>query len=265
MTDSAGRAVVIGSACRCTIFQTPSSRAMIIVARRLMGVTASCPPTLAWDRSTLTRYASSGVTYLVTVSPSTISPSRNCDAAWSTTAPTCSHPRTKGPNGLPSVTSCRWEYHFFTGSGFPFRSSPCARVNCSMKSSTLSCAVILTASPFCWRRTVRSTAAARTADKDIDDATEHTFRSHRSRYPSWNCASWVNPLPGRKGSRRDDLEALRHLRQLGYPSANSNGRALRGCRGVGAPCWLFRRSKIFHLGTAHLIMHQGLWLKLSAA
>ena len=55
-------------------------------------------------------------------------PSRNCDAAWSTTAPTCSHPRTKGPNGLPRCTSSRWEYHFFTGSGFPFRSSPCARV-----------------------------------------------------------------------------------------------------------------------------------------
>src|SRR5215208_3667286 len=90
MTDTAGRPVVIGSACRCTIFQPPSSRAMIIVARRLMGVTASCPSTLAWDRSTLTRYAISGVAYLERVSASPISPSRSCDAAWSTTAATCS-------------------------------------------------------------------------------------------------------------------------------------------------------------------------------
>jgi DNA invertase Pin-like site-specific DNA recombinase len=49
---------VIGSACRCTIFQTASSGRMIIVTRRLMGVTASCPPTLlqraldALDRGT---------------------------------------------------------------------------------------------------------------------------------------------------------------------------------------------------------------------
>jgi hypothetical protein len=73
---------VIGSACRCTIFQTPSSGRKIIVTRRLTGVTASCPPTLALVRSTLTTYASSGVTHFITVSTSTISPSRTCDAAW---------------------------------------------------------------------------------------------------------------------------------------------------------------------------------------
>ena len=124
MTDPTGRAVVIGSACRCTIFHAPSSGAMIIVTRRLEGVMASCPPNLAWDRSTLTRYASSGVTWLVTVSASTISPSRTCDAAWSITAAACSHPRTKGPKGLPRVTSCRWENHFFTRSGFPSEVHP---------------------------------------------------------------------------------------------------------------------------------------------
>ena len=37
-----------------TIFQTPSSGRMIIVTRRLMAVRASCPPTSALDRSTLT-------------------------------------------------------------------------------------------------------------------------------------------------------------------------------------------------------------------
>jgi hypothetical protein len=121
MTDLAGRAVVIGSACRWTIFQPSSSRAMIIVARRLMGVTASSPPTLALARSTLTRYASSGVTCLVTVSPSTISPSRSCDAAWSTTAPTCSHPRTKGPNGLPRVTVLAMGVTLLYGFGISFQ------------------------------------------------------------------------------------------------------------------------------------------------
>ena len=118
MTDSVGRAVVIGSACRCTIFQTPSSGAMISVTRKLLGLTASCPTNLALARSILTSYASSGITWLVMVSASTISPSRTCEAAWSITAATCSHPRAKGPRAFPRVTSCRRENQFFTGSGF---------------------------------------------------------------------------------------------------------------------------------------------------
>src|SRR5215204_917416 len=43
--------------------------------------------------------------------------------------------------GLPRVTSCRLEYHFFMGSGLPFTSSPWARSNCAISSSTLFSAV----------------------------------------------------------------------------------------------------------------------------
>lgn len=49
--DSAGRAVVIGSACRCTTFQVPSSGRKIIVTRRGNGTLSSLPPTLPSVRS----------------------------------------------------------------------------------------------------------------------------------------------------------------------------------------------------------------------
>jgi hypothetical protein len=48
ITDSAGRAVVIGSAWRCTIFQPSSSRRRIVVQRSDTGVSSSLPPTFAW-------------------------------------------------------------------------------------------------------------------------------------------------------------------------------------------------------------------------
>jgi len=91
---------VIGSAWRCTIFQTPSSGRMIIVARRVTGLTTDCPPTLALARSILTMYAGSGVTYFDMSSTPRYSPSRNCDAPWSVAAATCSHPWTTGAKGV---------------------------------------------------------------------------------------------------------------------------------------------------------------------
>jgi hypothetical protein len=47
MTDSAGRAAVIGSAWRWTTFQLPASRTKIVVTRIATGVSSSLPPTLA--------------------------------------------------------------------------------------------------------------------------------------------------------------------------------------------------------------------------
>jgi hypothetical protein len=100
-------------------------------------------------------------------------------------------------NGLPRVTSCRWGVPLLCGFGISFQKFTLRQSELLDEVVNVVLRVILTASPFCWRRTVRSTAAARTADKDIDDATEHTFRSHRARYPSWSCPSWVNSLPPR--------------------------------------------------------------------
>ena len=51
ITDSAGWAVVIGSACRCTTFQVPSSGLKIVVTLRANGVMSSLAPSLAMTRS----------------------------------------------------------------------------------------------------------------------------------------------------------------------------------------------------------------------
>jgi hypothetical protein len=48
VTDSAGRTVVIGSACRCTSFQVPSSDRKMLVTRRATGV-ISLPPGLRFE------------------------------------------------------------------------------------------------------------------------------------------------------------------------------------------------------------------------
>jgi hypothetical protein len=52
VTDSAGRTVVIGSACRCTSFQVPSSDRKMLVTRRATGVISLPPrPSLRTARS----------------------------------------------------------------------------------------------------------------------------------------------------------------------------------------------------------------------
>jgi hypothetical protein len=75
-TDSACWSVVIGSACRWTSLQRPSSRRKIDVTRRSTGATSSRPPTLDLRRSTSTMHARSGVTYLDISSKPLASPSR---------------------------------------------------------------------------------------------------------------------------------------------------------------------------------------------
>jgi hypothetical protein len=47
ITDSGGRGAVIGSACLCVTFQTPSSRRKMVVTRTAAGLTSSAPPTRA--------------------------------------------------------------------------------------------------------------------------------------------------------------------------------------------------------------------------
>jgi hypothetical protein len=55
ITDSAGGAVVMGSACRCTTCHLPSSSGLrIIVERTAYGVTSSRSPILASARSSCT-------------------------------------------------------------------------------------------------------------------------------------------------------------------------------------------------------------------
>jgi hypothetical protein len=51
ITDSAGWAVVMGSACRCTNFHSPSLSLKILVARKAYGLISSLAPILAFARS----------------------------------------------------------------------------------------------------------------------------------------------------------------------------------------------------------------------
>src|SRR5918997_2694896 len=132
----------MGSACRCTIFQVPSSGRKIIVARVAIGTISSLPPTLALARSSCTTQASSAVTYFATISEPTNSPSLRNDAACSMVLATSSNPRTGGPQGLARVTSSLWDHSFFTGSGFPLTNSPAASCHCSISWSTSSTADI---------------------------------------------------------------------------------------------------------------------------
>ena len=161
MTDSIGPAVVIGSACRCTIFLRPIFGSHDHRDSHAGGGDGVRPPNLAWDRSTLTRYASSGVTWLVTVSASTISPSRTCDAAWSITAAaalsTCERAK-----GLPRVTSVDGRTTSLRVSGFPFQKFTCRQIELLDQFTN----VVLRShldpplhlKEACSRRTVRSTA-----------------------------------------------------------------------------------------------------------
>ena len=75
-THSAGRGSVIGSACRWTSFQVPSSGRKTLVTRRATGVTSSLPPTFASNRSIPGMYARSAVTHLATSWNSMALPSR---------------------------------------------------------------------------------------------------------------------------------------------------------------------------------------------
>src|SRR5687768_5270148 len=72
------------------------------------------------------------------VSKATIWPSLNCNAARFMVEATCSHPCAGGDKGLLRVTSSLWENRSFIGSEFPFRNSPCARLNRSISSSSSS-------------------------------------------------------------------------------------------------------------------------------
>src|SRR5215212_2595133 len=114
----------MGSACRCTIFQVPSSGRKIIVERVAIGAISSLEP------------------YFATISEPKNSPSLRNDAACSMVLATSSNPRTGGPQGLARVTSSLWDHSFFTGSGFPLTNSPAASCHCSISWSTSSTADI---------------------------------------------------------------------------------------------------------------------------
>src|SRR5207245_1412947 len=117
MTDSGGRAVVIGSACRWITFQAPSSGRKTLVVLRVTGTTSAPPPILALKRSTSTIKARPGVEHFANVSKPTTSPSLHRDAARSIVAAACSHPQATGPNGLATLTSSASENTARYGAG----------------------------------------------------------------------------------------------------------------------------------------------------